>query len=764
MPIIGSVGRKSISMRVLNISIHAVLFIGAITMIYPFLLMISSSFRSHIDINEFSIVPHFFYNDQALFQKYVESHLNEESNRLTDQLNNRFLTFENVIVPDNVSEQFIKDWEAYLNETGESQSIYDFYVSEQYGRGIYSSTQRQFRNLMKEKYNSDLTKLNHHFGTYFVTWDEVLIEEKDISSKNFSSNDKGIMGEYNRFKLSLPWYKREYVNLDGCFISQELIPLFQNNLQSLNDSLGTHFNSWDDIRLEQTIPQDALREYWLHFVRKLLNIHFIGLLPDELPHYQEYLKQKYGSIELLNQTYHSQYLSFSSITLPDQYPHSGAIVEDFSIFIEGYARAESIYIKSVDLSFKQWLKNKYQNIDQYSRVYKPGFTDFSQISLPELCPEDNLNMKADWIRFIKGQVDYKQIILNITVQSEYLLFLQEKFPDQKGSIDLKKVNQLFGKDWAQEIDIYPSERLPLNGSEKEIWIDFVKNKVDGKYLSIDSQSSQSNWQSFLKNNYKNIKQLNQSYGLLPLAFNQIKVSHLDIIYHNFLTHKKEIRKEFLTRNYINVLDLILYNGKALKNTLIYCLMSILIALIVNPLAAYALSRFKPAFTYQLLMIFMLTMAFPAMVMGIPNFIILKKLNLLNTFWALVLPAAADGYFIFLLKGFFDSLPKEIIESATLDGVSETRLFWQFIMSLSKPILAVIALGAFNAAYRNFMFAFIVCQNQDMWTLMVHIYNLIQRSASGVGYASLVIAAIPTLVVFIFFQNIIIKAIVVPTEK
>ena len=213
-----------------------------------------------------------------------------------------------------------------------------------------------------------------------------------------------------------------------------------------------------------------------------------------------------------------------------------------------------------------------------------------------------------------------------------------------------------------------------------------------------------------------------------------------------------------------VLDEMFNNGRAIVNTLWYCLLAILTALIVNPLAAYAMSRFKLRSNYRIILILMLTMAFPPMVMGIPNFLILKNLNLLNTFWALILPAAADGYFIFLLKGFFDSLPKELFESATVDGAGEFTIFTRIAMSLSKPIMAVIALGAFNAAYRNFMFAFIVCQDQSMWTLMVHIYQLSQRASSGVGYAALVIAAIPTFAVFIFFQNIIIKGIVVPTEK
>ena len=85
-------------------------------------------------------------------------------------------------------------------------------------------------------------------------------------------------------------------------------------------------------------------------------------------------------------------------------------------------------------------------------------------------------------------------------------------------------------------------------------------------------------------------------------------------------------------------------------------------------------------------------------------------------------------------------------------------------ALSKPILAVIALQAFTMAYSNFMFAFVVCQDERMWTLMVWLYQLQQRSGQAVMYASLIIAAIPTFLIFLFCQNIIMRGIVVPSEK
>jgi multiple sugar transport system permease protein len=212
------------------------------------------------------------------------------------------------------------------------------------------------------------------------------------------------------------------------------------------------------------------------------------------------------------------------------------------------------------------------------------------------------------------------------------------------------------------------------------------------------------------------------------------------------------------------LDVLLYSGRALGNTVLYCLLSVVAALIVNPMAAYALSRYKPPSTYKLLLFLMLTMAFPPMVLGIPTFILIRNFGLLNSFAALILPSVASGYSIFLLKGFFDSLPHELYESASLDGASEWTMFWRITMSTSKPILAVVALAAFAGAYGNFMMAFILCQDPKMWTMMVNVYQIMQNYNPGVSYAAIAIAAIPTFIVFVFCQQVIIRGIVVPTEK
>lgn len=224
------------------------------------------------------------------------------------------------------------------------------------------------------------------------------------------------------------------------------------------------------------------------------------------------------------------------------------------------------------------------------------------------------------------------------------------------------------------------------------------------------------------------------------------------------------RNQFLSLNYRLVLDEILFHGRAISNTIILVVLSVCGSLIINPLAAYALSRYKLRSSFHILLFFLATIAFPAEVTMIPVFLQLKEFHLLNTFGALVLPGLANGFSIFLLKGFFDSLPRELYEAAELDGASEFTTFWTITMNLSKPILAVIALSTFVSAYGTFFYALILAPDPKMWTVMVYVYQLRQAVDPPVVYASLILTAIPTLIVFVTCQNIILRGIVVPSDK
>ncbi|NOY75422.1 MAG: carbohydrate ABC transporter permease [Kiritimatiellaeota bacterium] len=219
-------------------------------------------------------------------------------------------------------------------------------------------------------------------------------------------------------------------------------------------------------------------------------------------------------------------------------------------------------------------------------------------------------------------------------------------------------------------------------------------------------------------------------------------------------------------NYSKVFEFLFQKGRAVWVTILLVTLVILGALTVNPLAAYALSRGRQSNSSKFLIFFLATMAFPAEVAMIPGFLLLRDLNMLNTFAALVLPGLANGYSIFLLKGFFDSVPRELFEAADIDGANELQKFWSITFPMSKPILAVIALNAFKMAYGGFMWAFLTCQDPKMWTIMVWLYDFQGRYGAkpGMCMAAFVLASIPTLLVFLFCQKIIMRGIVIPTVK
>ena len=219
-------------------------------------------------------------------------------------------------------------------------------------------------------------------------------------------------------------------------------------------------------------------------------------------------------------------------------------------------------------------------------------------------------------------------------------------------------------------------------------------------------------------------------------------------------------------NYRLVGEYLFVRGRAFLNTVLLVLLSVLAGLTVNPLAAYALSRFRMRHTEQLILFLLATMAFPAAVTAIPGFLLIRDLGLLNTLAALVLPTVASGMAIFILKGFFDALPRELYEAAAIDGASELTVFLKITLPMTTPILAVNALNHFLAAYNSWEWAFLVCQKESNWTIAVWMYQMSQQM-SGQPWcvmAGFVLVSLPTAAVFLLCQKVILRGIVLPSMK
>jgi multiple sugar transport system permease protein len=127
-------------------------------------------------------------------------------------------------------------------------------------------------------------------------------------------------------------------------------------------------------------------------------------------------------------------------------------------------------------------------------------------------------------------------------------------------------------------------------------------------------------------------------------------------------------------------------------------------------------------------------------------------NLLNTPWAIWLPAAANGFNIFLLKRFFDSIPSDLLEAASIDGASPVRILWSIVLPISRPIIGVVSIFAVVNVWKDFVWPLLVLPDTNKMPVSVAISQLSQQMPQNVLIAALVIASLPAIVVFFIFQR------------
>ncbi|MBC7958748.1 MAG: ABC transporter permease subunit, partial [Vallitaleaceae bacterium] len=158
----------------------------------------------------------------------------------------------------------------------------------------------------------------------------------------------------------------------------------------------------------------------------------------------------------------------------------------------------------------------------------------------------------------------------------------------------------------------------------------------------------------------------------------------------------------------------------LRNSLIIAVCTTVLAVTVSSTAAYSFSRFKFFGRKSGMMSLLITQMFPAPMLLLPTYILLSKLHLINNFFGLLVPytATAVPFAIWNLKGYFDTIPRSLEESAYIDGCSPFRTFFTIILPLAKPALAVTALFAFMTAWSEFVVAKIVMSSPDRITLPV----------------------------------------------
>lgn len=177
------------------------------------------------------------------------------------------------------------------------------------------------------------------------------------------------------------------------------------------------------------------------------------------------------------------------------------------------------------------------------------------------------------------------------------------------------------------------------------------------------------------------------------------------------------------------------------------------SLFLNTLSGYIFAK-KEFYGRDILFTLLLaTMMVPVAVVLIPSFQIIRLFGLFNTYWALIIPALATPFGIFMMRQFISSLPTELIEVAKIDGARELRIFWAIIVPLSTPGMAALGIFTVMNAWNAFLWPLIVLRANEMRTLVVGLATV--QSEFNINYglvmAGSVLTVLPLLVIYVIFQ-------------
>ena len=192
----------------------------------------------------------------------------------------------------------------------------------------------------------------------------------------------------------------------------------------------------------------------------------------------------------------------------------------------------------------------------------------------------------------------------------------------------------------------------------------------------------------------------------------------------------------------------------------------IVTVILASLAAFSFSRIPFRGKNILFWIIMAGLMVPGQILIVPLFTLMQSFNMVDTYWGIILPQLASPIAVFIFKQYFDGIPHELEEAAIMDGASRFRVYWQIWMPLARPAIAAVAIFAFVFSWNNFLWPFIIITGNNMMTLPVGLATV--QTSFGVRYAQIMatalLAGIPVIIVFLFFQRQIVEGLTLGATK
>ncbi len=207
---------------------------------------------------------------------------------------------------------------------------------------------------------------------------------------------------------------------------------------------------------------------------------------------------------------------------------------------------------------------------------------------------------------------------------------------------------------------------------------------------------------------------------------------------------------------------------ALSNTIVITTLCIVGQVISCSLVGFGFARFRFRGRNILFMVMLSTMMLPAQVTMIPVFVLFRYLGMIDTFWPLIIPAwLASPFFVFMFRQFFSQIPEELIEAARIDGASNLRIYWQLMLPLSGPVIAIVTIYTFLGTWNDFMGPLIYLNSPENRTLALALNSF--RGQYGTSDAHLLMAAsvicmLPCVVLFFAAQRYFVESVAMTGSK
>lgn len=211
-----------------------------------------------------------------------------------------------------------------------------------------------------------------------------------------------------------------------------------------------------------------------------------------------------------------------------------------------------------------------------------------------------------------------------------------------------------------------------------------------------------------------------------------------------------------------------------KNSMVVSIWTTVLTVIVTSLAGYAFARLKWRLRDQMFMVILSVMMLPGLIALIPTFLIVKGTPFaggnnwmgvggngwLDSFPGLIIPAVGGGFYVFLLRQFFLTLPTELEDAGRIDGCGEFGIFWRIMLPLCKPVLAVVALFSFQSSWNDFLWPLVIVQSDRLRTIQLGLTLFRSQHTIdwGVLMAGTAIATLPTVLLFLSFQRYFVQGI------